>query len=369
MKILFISHSYPPLVGGIENQNRDLSRGLQKITETKIITNGKGKWWLPVFVPMTFFIALFQLRKYDACLFGSGILAPIGAALKPFYKNKKFFCVVHGLDIVYARKDGLLSKIYAKTNIPSLKKMDQLFTVGTTTIDEAIKVDIDQDLCTFIPNGVNPNELRESHNRDELAELFGKKLDNKKVILRLARFVPHKGTSWFIENIMPKLAENVVMIATGHRVHKNTAGDPDDFLNCEQAIIQNSLEDRVKLLPSLPQKDLKILLNTVDLVVSPNIKVPGSMEGFGINAIEAGTCERVVVASNLEGLADAIKDGENGFLVDPENVDHWLGKINKILDAGDAFTRAFGKRAGQYVEENFTWDQICQRYLDEMKKY
>ena len=368
MKILFISHSYPPIKGGVESQNYNLAQKLQEATETKIIANGVGKKFLPIFLPWAFLQAFFLMTKYDVCLLGNGVLAPIGATLKFFHPKKKFFCIVHGLDVNFANREGFLSKVYSKINIHTLKKFNKLFMVGNATIEEAVNIGIDQDLCKFIPNGVNEQDFKESHTRKELSQIYGKNLDDKKVIMRLGRFVPHKGTAWFIENVMPKLPENVVLIAAGGRVDKKTAGDQDAFVDCEKAIIDNKLEDRVRLMPSIPQDKLKVIINTVDLVVSPNIKVPGTMEGFGINVIEAGVCERVVLASNLEGLADAIQNGKNGILIEPENIDQWVKKITGIIDAGDDFIKNFGKRAGQFVKENYSWGEISKKYIEEMGK-
>ena len=368
MKILFISHSYPPILGGVESQNYNLSKGLAKISSTKIIANGVGKWWLPIFVPVTFIRAFFLMTNYDACLVGNGVLAPIAAILKFFHPKKKFFSVVHGLDITFAYKTSTLAKIYKNINIPALKKLDKLFMVGNFTIEEALKIGIAQDKCVFIPNGVPIEDLKKNFPRAALSKLFGEDLADKKLILRLGRFVPHKGTAWFIREVMPHLDENIVMIATGNRVAKNTAGDPDNFADCEKAIAENHLEKRVHLIPAIPQKDLGVLLNTADLVVSPNINYPGSSEGFGINAIEAAACERIVVAADLQGLADAIKNGKNGFLVEPENAEQWIKKINAIFSAGPDFAQNFGKMAGQFVRENFTWEKISQRYLEEMEK-
>jgi len=367
MKILFISHSYPPIKGGVESQNYNLAQGLSKIATVKIIANGRGKIWLPIFLPLTFIRAFFIMTTYDVCLVGNGVLAPIAATLKFFHPRKKFFSVVHGLDITYIYKPGLLPKIYKSINIPSLKKLDKIFMVGRPTVEEAVKAGIPEKQCRVIHNGVPVTEFRENHTKEELARLLELDIKGKKVVLRLARFVPHKGTDWFIRNIMPRLPENVCLVATGYRVSKNNAGDPDNFTACERAIKECQLENKVKLLPNLDQKDLLVLLNTCDLYVSPNIKYPGSMEGFGINVIEAGACERVVVASDLEGLAEAIQNGKNGFLVDPENVDQWTKKIMAILNAGPEFIENFGKLAGQYVEENYSWEKICEKYLEEMK--
>jgi phosphatidylinositol alpha-1,6-mannosyltransferase len=92
------------------------------------------------------------------------------------------------------------------------------------------------------------------------------------------------------------------------------------------------------------------------------------MEGFGINAIEAGMCERVILASNLEGLKDAVKDGENGFLIEPENPKKWIEKINEILDKGDDYLKSFGRKSYEYVKEHYSWEKIARRYYEEMKK-
>jgi phosphatidylinositol alpha-1,6-mannosyltransferase len=368
MKILFISHSFPPILGGIENQNFQLAKALEKTETVQIIKNSQGKFWLPLFVPWAFLKSLFLMRKSDVCLLGSGVLAPIGLLIKIIYPRKRVYCITHALDIIFAQKPGFLSKIYSKINIPSLKKMDKLFMVGNATIEEAVKTGIKSNNCKFIPNGINKEELKEEHSRKELSLIFGKNTNDRKVILRLGRFVPHKGTSWFIDKVMPKLPENVVLIAAGGRVARNTAGDKDDFINSEKAIIKNGLEKRVRLYPAIPQKDLKILLNTVDLVVSPNIKIPGSMEGFGINVIEAGVCERVVLASDIEGLVDAIKGGENGKLIKHKNAKNWIKEVKKIIKLKKSELEKMGKKAGKYVEKNYAWDKIAQKYIKEMKK-
>ncbi len=368
MKIIFISHSYPPILGGIENQNFSLANGLGKIATVKVIANKKGKWFLPFFIPVTFLRVFFILGKYDACLFGSGVMTPLGRALRFFHPRKKFFSIIHGLDITFSNKKEFLAKIYKLTNLPAIISMNKLFMVGNATIEEAVKVGVPREKCFFIPNGVNQKEMVSDGKRSDMEKIFGKKLVGKKVIFRMGRFVPHKGVSWFIENVMPKLPENIVLIAAGGRPKKQVAGDKDDFPTCEKAIMENHLEKRVRLLVGISNEERNILFNNADLVVSPNIKTPGTMEGFGINAIEAAICERVVLASNLEGLADAIKNGENGFLVEPGNPDKWVAKINKLIDSGEAFLRFFGKKAAQYTKENYSWDKICQRYLKEMEK-
>ncbi len=364
--ILFISRAYPPTIGGIENQNYGIARALSKITTVKIIANKRGKKFLPFFLIQATGQALFSVWKYDVVLIGDGVLSPLALFLKFFYPKKKFVSIIHGLDITYAHKKSLMGKIYRLINIPSLKKMNKLIMVGNHTIKEAVAVGIPKNKCVFIPNGFNLQEICQKHSRAELEKLLKMDLSGKKVILRVGRFVRHKGLEWFISNVMPHLPENCILVGAGGR-NKKTVGDGDIYPNCQKAIQKNNLQDRVKLLTNIPQSDMNILFNTVDLFISPNIEIAGSMEGFGINAIEGSACQKVVIASNLQGLKDAVIDGKNGFLVEPENTEQWIKKIKAILEADD-FRRAFGKRAQQYTVKNFSWSTIAEKYLQELQK-
>jgi glycosyltransferase involved in cell wall biosynthesis len=367
MKILFISRAYPPVVGGIEMQNFGIGEALSKITEMKIIANKKGKKGLPLFLLRLIFKTTFLANNYDAVLFGDGVLSPIGVLWKIFYPKIKFLSIIHGLDITYAYKKTLMSKFYKNINIPCHKKLDKLIMVGNETITEAVKIGIPEGKCVFIPNGLEPKEICEIHTKEEMSQLLGIDLKNKKVIFRGGRFVKHKGMEWFVRNVVSHLPENYIFVAAGPVVADKTTGDENYYEHSEKAVQELNLQNRVKLLTKLKRSEIKILFNACDLYVSPNIKVPGSMEGFGITAIEAGACGRIVLASNLEGLKDAIIDGENGFLLESGNVEAWIAKIKELLE-NDSFRKKFGEKSARYVKENYSWEIIAKKYLEEIEK-
>lgn len=366
-KILFISRAYPPILGGIENQNYGISAELARLTKVKIIANRRGKKFLPFFLIQAFFVALFSLWKYDTVLFGDGVPTPIGVLLKFFHPKKKFAAIIHGLDITFAQKKSFFGKLYQFIIIPSIKRMDKLIMVGNHTISEAVKTGIDRNKCVFIPNGFDKDKVCPTFTKKDLANFLELDLSDKKIILRVGRFVKHKGLDWFIKNVMPLLPKNYILIGAGGRVAKKTVGDSDTFPLCEKNIEENNLQERVRLFPNISQEKMNLLFNTVDLFISPNIKVSGSMEGFGINAIEGAACSKVVVASDLEGLKDAVINGKNGFMVEPENIEQYVKKITALL-SDDNFREVFGKRAQIYSFENFSWEAVGKRYLEELRK-
>ena len=363
MKILFISRAYPPILGGIENQNFGIGKALSEIATTRTIANKSGKKNLPFFLPWVALKVLFILPGHEVVLLGDGVLTPLAVFWKMFHRKKKYISIVHGLDITFAHKKSILGRIYRAVNIPALKKLDRLIMVGQETIAEAQKLGIPEEKCKFIPNGFDADEIIAKKTKEDLERLLGMNLSGKKVIFRGGRFTKHKGVEWFIRNVMPKLPENCLFVAAGGGIAKKTAGDENYFPKCEKAVQDLGLENRVKLMLNLPRPQIKILFNACDLYISPNIKVPGSLEGFGITAIEAAACGRVVLAADLEGLKDAIKNEQNGFLLESGKADMWADKIKDIL-ADDDFRNDFGKKASQFTIENYSWNKIAKKYLE-----
>ena len=371
-KVLFVSRAYPPVLGGIEDQNYNLGKALKKLTPTKIIANKKGKKNLPFFLLRLFFQLPFILHKYDVVLFGDGVLAPVEEFFKVFWRRQKFASVIHALDLTYAYQNSFMGKIYKFFNIPALRSLDKLIMVGNYAIEEAVKLNIDRDKCVFIPNGVNVNKVQESHSRQELEALLSKQsgqpveyFENKKILLRVGRFVPHKGLHWFIDKVMPLLPNDFILVGAGG-YNPNAVGDSENYTACQEYTKKHHLENRVILFPNTPQPEMNILFNASDLYITPNIEIKGSAEGFGLNAIEAVICGRVVISSDLQGLKDAIIDGKNGFMVEPENAQAWKNKIEEVLSP-EFNKEDFNKKAKEYTLENFTWENIGKQYLEVLK--
>lgn len=368
MNILFISRAFPPIIGGIENQNAALSVWLGKYTQVTTLANTRGKSFLPFFLPLVTLRALWILRHHDVVLLGDGVLAPLGVILKLFFPSKTVVSVIHGLDITFADNPSWLGRSYAKINLPALNKLDGLIAVSQETKRLALRFGLDESHIFVAPNGVDPNQLKQTSDRTALAKLLNIDLSSKKIIVRVGRFVKHKGVSWFLQNIVPALSNDVVFVAAGG-VPKNTApGDANIYPECEEIISELHLESRVRLLKNIPWSDIRLLLNSSDLAVAPNIPIPGSFEGFGISAIEAGACGLPIIASKLEGLQEAIHEGKNGFLVPSENAQSFIEKIEWLLK-DDLLRTQVGKQAEDYVNKNFSWDGSAKRYLELLQDF
>ena len=351
MKILFISHTYPPIKGGVEIQNYELFTALSKTQKCKLIANRNRKL-IPLFLPYATLRAIFAIHKYDVLLLGSGLLGITGWIVKKI-TSKPVVAVTHGLDLTYDRK--WYQKLWVRTFIPYL---DKLIAVGNETVRAGVERGIPENKFIFIPNGIDTEKYFAPHSREELAKILGTDIAEKYVLLTSGRLARRKGVAWFIRNVLPKLDEKILYAV---------AGDGPDKQNISDAIKETCLEKSVFVLGRVSDEVRDTLFNTCDLFIQPNIRIKGDMEGFGISVIEAASCQIPVVVSKLEGLQDAIKDGENGFLVEPENPDAYVSKINSLL-TNETYRKSFGEKARQYVLDNYQWKNIARRYVEEMEK-
>lgn len=350
LKILFISRAYPPVVGGIENQNYELSTWLPKICDTATIANTHGKKFLPLFLLRLFMTLPLTAKKYDVILLGDGVLSIVSWWTKLFHKDTKIACITHGLDLTY--KNNFYQKWWVKKFIPTC---DKLIAVGNQTIIEGIKRGINKDQFVFIPNGVDPEKfIHDDIDKDAIFDVIDKKYHNKKILLTFGRLARRKGVAWFIHNVLPQLSDNVIYIV---------AGSGPDKQNIENAIKDTNLQDRVITMGYVEDTDRDKIFAGADIFIQPNITVVGDMEGFGISVIEAGVSGLPVLASEIEGLKDAITNNQNGIFVKSEDAIDWQKKVTMILS--DDFDRtAFGKNAQKYILENLSWQKIAKIYYN-----
>jgi phosphatidylinositol alpha-1,6-mannosyltransferase len=347
MNILFISRTYPPVIGGIEKRNFEVGTALAAITRTDIIANTRGKWLLPLFLPYALIRALLRIRRYDAVLLGDGVLGILGYLLK-LATATPVACIVHGLDLTYNR--AVYQKLWV--NI-FLKRLDKLVAVGNETIRQGVLRGIPESKFAFIPNGVAITDINPDYSRRDLEAFLGKSLHGP-VLLTLGRLVKRKGVAWFIENVASQLDPAITYIVAGEGREES----------CILAAIEdNKLQDRVIYAGSVSDREKQLLYCTADVFIQPNIKVPGDIEGFGLVVLEAASHGLVVIASRLEGLQDAIIEGRNGLLVEPGDAGAYKSAIETIL-ASPEEKAALGQAARDYVTNTFSWHLIARRYLD-----
>jgi glycosyltransferase involved in cell wall biosynthesis len=86
-----------------------------------------------------------------------------------------------------------------------------------------------------------------------------------------------------------------------------------------------------------------------------------SKEGWGLTVIEANACATTVIASDVPGLRDAVKDNETGLLYEFGNVSDLAGKIVKLLT--DTVQRDRLAQSAYSWALSFDWEVAAKRTL------
>ncbi len=351
INILFITRNFPPQVGGLENFSFNLFHSLSKMHKLSLIKWSGSRKFLPAvfiyFLIKSYLILL--LKKIDLVYLTDGVLSLLIPFLKIF--KKPVAITIHGLDITF-------NNYFYQLLIPRfLNKADKIICVSKATKKECLKRGVFPQKIEVIPNGIN-DEFFLKEDKKILKERFEKrfniKIKNKKIILSVGRLIERKGIHWFIKEVLPLILKNysnfVYLVLGEGKLRRKI----------EEIIEEKDLKEYVVLLGRIKKEDLKLIYNIADVFVMPNIKVKGDLEGFGIVLLEAASCNLSIVASDIEGIKDALLEGRLGKLVKCYDSKAFSDEVLKILK-GESFT---GEDLRRLVKENFSWQEISKRYSE-----
>src|SRR5258708_9970232 len=118
------------------------------------------------------------------------------------------------------------------------------------------------------------------------------------------------------------------------------------------------IADAVRFVGNVPDGDLAALYNCAALYRGVSRRADGSrVEGFGVALAEASACGVPVIAGNSGGLPEAVKDGETGLIVEPDNLDAVTEALERLL-TDQLLARRFGQAGRTAGETTSTWDPL-----------
>jgi phosphatidyl-myo-inositol dimannoside synthase len=376
MRLLFVSHSLPPIdqplenLGGMQRVAIELDQALARQEGVEYSTRFLRSPWSSVHIRSVPFIAFslvvlwWRARKgeLDVVLFSSMVTAAMCVPLRGVFRRNGVMsaAIVHGLDVTTP------SAAYQRFVPRVFRALDLVMPVSRATGEECIKRGLDKAKLNPIPNGVDlarfsKPEFQQQRRRPALA-VFGPPpavADSRLVLCSVGRHVRRKGFAWFIREVMPRLASDVQYWLAGE-------GPETDAIRDE--VERGGLSHRVRLLGRISEEELAALYEGADVFVMPNIPVSGDMEGFGVVMLEAGLSGLPTIGARLEGIAEVISDGANGSLVESGNVTEFVEGIREYL-GNSARLEAASRSAYAYTSSTFSWDTIGSEYVRVLRRF
>jgi phosphatidylinositol alpha-1,6-mannosyltransferase len=91
--------------------------------------------------------------------------------------------------------------------------------------------------------------------------------------------------------------------------------------------------------------------------------VEGDEEGFGLVALEASMRGTYVLASGIEGITDAVIDGQNGSLLPSGDAQAWAEKIRTLL-SDKAKLNMLSEQGKSFTRANYSWEFMVDGYRE-----
>ena len=367
--LLFITRKWEGF-GGMQQLSRDLWRGMCEMYE------GRSDFCAPirrlplirfsVFILRTVFLGTGAVVRRSHVHLGDATLTPLG------WFFKKCGCpvtvTVCGLDVLWQ------SQWYQWLLRRTLPSMDRVVCISHATAEEVQKRGVAQEKIVIIPCGVWDSEKkcrsfetpRRCHGEGFCKAKLSRTITGgappdgtffqNPILLTVGRLVPRKGIVWFLQEVMPRLLEwkpglQYWIIGEG----------PEEERIC-MTIAQMGIGKNAHLMKGVGDQELKERLDACSALLVPNIPINGDMEGFGIVCIEASVRGIPVIAARLEGLRDAVIEGETGDFFTPLDAGDCIRALRNVIEGKSLAHDVVARN----THEHFGWPFLFQRYLHEV---
>ncbi len=123
-----------------------------------------------------------------------------------------------------------------------------------------------------------------------------------------------------------------------------------------------NLEQQVVFAGKVEYSNVVDYHNMIDIFVNVSRN-----ESFGVSILEASSCGKPIVASDIGGLKEVVVNNETGFLIESENVDAISDAIEKLVLDKNLRTE-MGIKGRKFVKEQFEFSQNVNDTIDSYKK-
>jgi len=229
------------------------------------------------------------------------------------------------------------------------RSADRVLAACNFARERVIEEGVASDRVWMVFPAVDRARFRPSSEADRAGETAAKGLefDGRPVILTTGRLERGKGHDRVLR-LMPRLIQEVprllyVIVGTGS-------------LEPQLREMSKSLgiEEHVHFAGRLSDELLAACYRRAQVFALLHSPVDGvNNEGFSIVSLEASACGTPIVGSRHGGTADSIRDGKNGYRVDPDDEDESATRLLEIIS--DPAARERLSRAAVEVADLFDW--------------
>ncbi len=375
--LCIVTHTFLPHVGGIEKVvYEQCKRLMQKHFEPIVVTHRN-------YTDKNYVFDGIKVRCYDSVNIGFRLGIPYAipqiTSLKTFLESIKSSDLihVHGHPYLSSLLAAKIAKRYGKPLVLTqhntfieyessfwdhvewlndyavgkqvLKEADKIVVVSNATRNYVLSLETDPEKIHVLHNGVDLNRFRPlSGVKDEIKKKLGISKDSS-VVLTVRRIVYKNGIDTLIESAKKAIKKNPNLVFL-------VVGKGPDFEKVKEKIEQLEMQKNFRLTGFVSDEDLPFYYNAADFFVLPS----KSGEGLPLVALEAMACGVPVIATNVGGTSEVMKE-DYGKLVPPDSPN---SLAEAIVEFSHRELSTLKKDLRAVIERNYSWDKNVEKLVE-----
>ena len=339
MKVALLTLDFPPGVGGVQRYLFEVAQGLAATDDVVVVTPTNGA--LPaassfrrLHLASAGVAAWVRALRSERCTHVVvGHAHPRLLLAAALARRGRYACIAHGND--YLAAQGYWHKPLFNRLLGAARP---LITVSDANAQRLQKLGLSAPLV--IRPGTDPQRFMPAATERGGAP----------VLLTIARLITRKGIDLVLRTLPALLVEFPAL-----RYHVAGAGPEQSPL--EALATSLNIAHAVRFLGAVTDDEIPVLYRSADIFVLPTRDEGVSVEGFGIAYLEASASGLPVVAARSGGAVDAVRDGESGLLVPPDDPGALTEALRNLLR--DPLLRAgIGQNGRRWIEEEMNWARV-----------
>jgi glycosyltransferase involved in cell wall biosynthesis len=273
-------------------------------------------------------------------------------------KQREYFLAGIAAKLTKAKVAGLYGIDRAIHNLRNWIVFCKLFNIVFVNAKKIIEVlshtkAFDTNKCKLVYVGVEPISLSDTIRKRSRQSLGI--ADHEICLMGIGRVAPQKGFDYAIKALalLVKKLPNVKLVLIG-------SGEIDRH---RQLAVESGVVDKVVFTGF--RDDIHELVQAMDI-----FWLPSRSEGIPNTMLEAMSAGKPVVAFEIAGVAEIIKNGENGYVVPFENIDLFYSTTATLIE-NPSLMKQIGDKGYTTVRTEYSMEKMCkdtERFLMEIVK-
>ena len=229
---------------------------------------------------------------------------------------------------------------------------------GVICISEGLRADfvarsIAPGRVHVVPNGVDVRRFVPRAPDEATRAKFG--LQGKTVIGYIGTFFQLEGVVDLVE-ALARLIKNGRQDVAGLIV-----GAGETYEECKALAARHGLADRILHPGLVPGAEVDKVYSVIDVLAYPRRSLRVTELVTPLKPLEAMAMTKAVIASDVGGLRELVRDEQTGLLFRSGQVDDLAAKITRLVDDPD-LRQTLGKQARERVSLERDWRDLVRRY-------